>query len=250
MSNLASPALRQIQHRYGPHHATPLSMLSPSHSFHTACQGTLPQIAQLYEDAQLRPNMLRQLAVGVLRGTRDTAGSRVASRALATTAVEKAAPAGQTERFKPTDWFQEFQDPQIRSQLNSLRELEDDAIRMVSADATTINWDEWESSVKYPGLVKELKEIHENAPVPDVTAEKEIFAKKLDELFDPILAEFAKLGKEAEETVVELEQRASEVTFLRDNIDTLTVDEFLEKYPTVKASIEDDIANNRWFVSE
>lgn len=210
----------------------------------------MPQIAQLDENAQLRPNMLRQLAIGVLRGTRDTAGSRVASRALATTAVEKAVPAGQTERFNPADWFQEFQDPQIRSQLNSLRELENDAINRVSADPINVNWDEWESSVKHPGLVKELKEIHENAPVPDVAAEKELFAKNLDELFDPIIAEFAKLGKEAEESVVELEQRASEVSFMRDNIETLTVDEFLERYPTVKASIEDDIANNRWFVSE
>lgn len=187
----------------------------------------------------------RQLA----RANRGLVASRITPRAFASAAANKST--GDLERFEPGEWFQDFSDPQIRSQLNKLREIENDVISTVSPKMeASLDWSEWESEIKYPGLVKELKAIHDKVPIPDVEAEKAQLAKKLDDIFTPIMAEFAQLAKDAEAETLELEKRASEITYLRDNLNKLTVDEFLEKYPSVKASIEDDIANNRWFINE
>lgn len=193
--------------------------------------------------------MLSVAARQLARSNHGLVASRIAPRAFASAAADKSTE--ELARFEPGEWFQDFSDPQIRSQLNKLRDLENDIISTVSPKMdTSLDWSEWESEIKYPGLVKELKAIHDKVPIPDVDEEKAQLSKKLDDIFNPIMAEFAQLAKEAEAETLQLEERANEVTYLRDNLNKLSVDEFLEKYPSVKASIEDDIANNRWFVNE
>eukprot|EP00177_Eucheuma_denticulatum_P006356 GFKZ01011587.1.p1 GENE.GFKZ01011587.1~~GFKZ01011587.1.p1 ORF type:complete len:197 (+),score=46.12 GFKZ01011587.1:97-687(+) len=153
-------------------------------------------------------------------------------------------------RFEPSEWFKSFDEAAIRGHLAKLRDIENELVSSMAAQEESIDWDHWKSVIKYPGLVDELKQIHESMPVPDAEEEKKRLAEAAEATFAPIIAEFEKLAMEGEAETVELEKRAAEVTYLRDNLGELTVEEFLEKYPGVKASIEDDIANNRWFSEE
>lgn len=153
-------------------------------------------------------------------------------------------------RLNPAEFFKGLDDNAVRVQLSKLREIENELVSQMSTKEEPLDWAHWQSDVHFPGLVDELKEIHENIPVPNVEEEKKRLAMETEETFGPIIKEFTRLAEEAEEEMVALEKRAADVTYLRDNVRDLTVDEFLEKYPTVKASIEDDIANNRWFVSQ
>lgn len=153
-------------------------------------------------------------------------------------------------RLDPAKLFTEVDDTSIRTQLAKLREIENDLASQVALKQEPMDWAHWQSNIQFPGLVDELKKIHESIPVPNIEEEKRRIAKETEETFNPIIEEFAKLAKEAEEEMMTLEKRADDVTYLRDNIRELTVDEFLDKYPTVKASIEEDIANNRWLVTD
>lgn len=196
--------------------------------------------------------MLSLAARRLALASRGSVSMRLATRPASSAALGKA-KATRMEDFKPlepAEWFPEFEDAGVRTQLLKLREMENDLMATVSMNSEPVDWAHWEKTIKSPGLVQELKEIHENLAIPDIAAEKEKLAKNVKEVFDPIIAEFTKLAKESEDETAKLEARAAEVTYLRDNIRDLTVEEFLEKYPTVKASIEDDIANNRWFLKE
>lgn len=152
--------------------------------------------------------------------------------------------------FDPTQFFTDVDDAQVRSQLNKLRELEIEITSKLSSKMDAMDWSHWDSVIKYPGLVKELKNVHESMPLPDVKAVQEEFVKKAEDTFNPIIEEFEKLAVESEAEVKELEERAAEVAYMADNLKEMTVEEFLDKYPELRKGIEDDVKNNRWFVSE
>lgn len=197
--------------------------------------------------------MLSLSARRLAQVSRGSAATRIALRPSSSISLDKSQTQTEIEGLQPlepTEWFPEFTDPAIRSQLLKLREIESELIAKVSTKGEPMDWAHWEKTVKSPGLVQELKKIHETTPIPDVEAEKAILTKNIDEVFDPIIAEFTQLAKDAEEETAKLEARAADVKYLRDNIRELTVEQFLEKYPKVKASIADDIANNRWFIRD
>lgn len=153
-------------------------------------------------------------------------------------------------RFEPAEWFKSFDEAAIRGHLAKLRDIENDIVSSMMAEGEPLDWDQWRSTIKYPGLVDELKQIHDSLPVPDVEEEKKRLVTETEATFAPIIAKFEQMAADGEAATVELEKRAAEVTYMRDNVADLTVEEFLDKYPGVKASIEDDIANNRWFAEE
>lgn len=153
-------------------------------------------------------------------------------------------------RLNPAEFFKEIDDNAVRAQLSKLREVENDIASQMRIEEEPLDWAHWQSSVQFPGLVDELKKIRESIKMPDIEEEMRVHEKKLEDTFGQIIVEFERMAEDAEEEMVALEKRAANITYLRDNVRDLTVDEFLEKYPTVKASIEDDIANNRWLVSQ
>lgn len=161
-----------------------------------------------------------------------------------------AATENEIQSFDPNQWFPQFSDSAVRSELSKIRDIESELMQALEVKEIPIDWDHWNTQIKYPGLVDELKSLYENTPVPDVTETRKAIDEQIDSVFQPIIDGFSKMAKEAEEETARLEKRCEEVTYLRDNLTELTVDEFLDKYPAVKKSIEDDIANNRWFVRD
>jgi hypothetical protein len=174
-------------------------------------------------------------------------GNKDTPTSLAAVQLTKATP-DEFQRLDPADYFTENTDPSVRAELGRLRAIEDEVIASVSQDVPTIDWDEWRKEIRYPGLVDELKRIHDSIQVPDVEKERENLVASMREAFEPILENFKKLALEAEESSRHLEKRLEEVNYLHDNIADIPLDEFLEKYPKVKEQIEDDVKNNRWFV--
>ncbi|PXF48543.1 ATP synthase subunit d, mitochondrial [Gracilariopsis chorda] len=181
---------------------------------------------------------------GVLRSRAPILHTARRSYAAATTKENE------IQSFDPSQWFPQFSDTAVRSELSKIRDIESELMQALDVKEVPIDWEQWNIQIKYPGLVDELKSLYEATPVPDIAETKKAIDDEIEAVFQPIIEEFSKMAKEAEAETAELEKRCEEITYLRDNIANLTVDEFLDKYPAVKKSIEDDIANNRWFVRD
>ena len=175
--------------------------------------------------------------------------SRTASRLAPTRALSSTAPT-ESQLLDPNSVFSEFDAASIRSEVNKLREIENEIYQTVSTPVAAVDWKQWESDIKYPEFVAELKELHDSTPEPDVAEETAKIQKEIEDVFDPIIAKFEKLAEESAQETAELEAEVAKFTDLRENITELPMDEFLDRFPTVKKSIEDDITNNRWFVRE
>lgn len=154
------------------------------------------------------------------------------------------------KRINPSEWLAEFPDGAARSELAKIRDVEDEIISTVNVEAEPIDWDHWRNEIRYPGLVDELKLIHDDTPMPDMEAEKKRLQQAVEDTFNPVIAELEKVAADVEQETVELEKRAADAQYLHDNIRELTVEEVLEKFPAIRESIEKDVKENRWFVEE
>lgn len=179
------------------------------------------------------------------------------ARALATNvstslvAPEKAAKevsVGEYERFDPSKWLSAESAPQVRAELARIRQAEDEAIDAVTGEVPDIDWGMWKKSIAYPGLVDELKAAYESVPVPNFDKERERMQAEVNAAFEPLLAKLAKHAKDAEASSKEFKIRLEEISHLEKNLADMPIDDFLEKYPAVRKSIEDDVKNNKWFV--
>lgn len=167
--------------------------------------------------------------------------------------VDNSAPTMDLSDYKrpnPTDMFADVADSAARVELSKIRDLEDEMVSSVSAEVEPIEWDQWRKDIRYPGLVDELKVLHDATPVPDVEAEKQRLQKIVEDTFNPMLVDLQQMAQDAEVEAQEFEKQADEMNYLHDNLREMSVDEFLEKYPSVKESIEKDIEGNRWFTEE
>jgi hypothetical protein len=152
------------------------------------------------------------------------------------------------ERFDPSKWLTDETDPQVHAELARIRAAEDDAIAAVTQEVPEIDWEAWRKEIAYPGLVDELKAAHDAVPVPNVEEERARLQQAVHDAFSPLLAKLEKHAEDAEANSKVYQARLEEITHLHDNVASMPIDEFLAKYPAVKKSIEDDVANNRWFV--
>ncbi len=154
------------------------------------------------------------------------------------------------KRVNGAELFAEYLDPSGRAEIGKIREIEDEMLNTVSVESEPIDWAAWKKEIRHPTIVDELKVLHDETPIDSGEAEKTRMQKVVEETFNPMLEELEKLTAEAEAEAVEYEKRAAEVQYMHDNVATMTVDEFLEKYPTVKQSIEKDIQEGKWFLDE
>ncbi|KAI0565568.1 ATP synthase D chain (ATP5H) [Gracilaria domingensis] len=161
-----------------------------------------------------------------------------------------AASDAEIQQLDPSKFFQEFSDSSVRTALSKMRDIEAELLQAIDVKDTPIEWDQWKAEISYPGLVDELKAAYDASPVPDVEDARRKADEEIQATFKPIIDEFTALAKESEAETAELEKECEELTFLKDNFADMTVDEFLDRYPTVKKSIEEDIANNKWFTRD
>ncbi|CAN8066469.1 unnamed protein product [Agarophyton chilense] len=154
------------------------------------------------------------------------------------------------EQFDPTKLFQEFSDSSVRSELSKIRDVEAELLQAISVKDAPIEWEQWKKEINYPGLVDELKSAYEAVPAPDVEDARKKADEQVTATFKPIIEELSALAQEAEAEAEELEKQCEEIAFLKDNFSEMPIDDFLEKFPTVKKSLEDDISNNKWFLRE
>eukprot|EP00171_Calliarthron_tuberculosum_P011167 IDg11167t1 len=151
------------------------------------------------------------------------------------------------KRMNNAELFSDYVDSTSRAELGKIRDIEEELMATVSAEPEPIDWAHWRKEIKHPDIVDELKVIHENTPPANSDAEKARMQKVIEDTFNPMLIELQKATTEAEAEAIEYEKQAEEMSYLHDNISDLTVDEFLEKFPTLKASIEKDLDQGKWF---
>lgn len=171
-------------------------------------------------------------------------GALYARQSSTNVAVDESA----IDAIGPDQLAKEFDDSKIRSELAKLRQTEAELMAQLDKPSVSIDWDKFSENIKFPGLIDELKQIYESTEPPNVDEEKAKAAAQIESVFNPIIEQYDTLAKEAEEDTLKLEKEMEEINFMRDNIKDMPIDEFLKKYPSVKKSVEDDIANNKWFV--
>lgn len=148
----------------------------------------------------------------------------------------------------PEQFLSDLDDASVRSELGKLRQTESELMSQIEASPVSIDWDHWKDTIRYPGLVDEVKQIFDEIKTPDLEEEKKEADAHIESVFNPIIEHYDQLVKEAEEETQRIKKELEETEFIRDNIETLSAEEFLKKHPSMKKSIEDDIANNKWFV--
>lgn len=151
------------------------------------------------------------------------------------------------KRVNASELFSEYIDPSARAELGKIRDLEDEILTTASMEVSDIDWTSWKKEINHPTIVDDLKVMHDATPLADGEAEKVRLQKVVEETFKPMLAELEQLTTAAESEAAEYEKKAAEISYLHDNVANMPVDDFLEKYPTVKKAIEKDIQEGKWF---
>lgn len=153
------------------------------------------------------------------------------------------------KRFDPSEWFTDVEDASVRKELSKVRAIEEDLISELSKELPPIDWDAWRAQVRVPGFVDEMKAAYDSIEMPNFDEECKQARKDVEEAFAPLLKQVEQAMKETDKDAESMRAQLDEMTYFHDNIREITVDEVLEKYPKMREEIEDDIANNRWFVS-
>lgn len=162
--------------------------------------------------------------------------------------VQKVTSVNELKRPGINELFSDVDDSSIKSELARIRVMEDEAIASLTDDVPEIDWDEWRKKIRYPGLVDEMKASYDATTIPDMEDERKRLTEAVHNAFEPILQSLKDLAADAEKSGAQVEEELANVRYMRENFKDLTVDEFLERYPSIKKTIESDIANNRWFV--
>lgn len=170
------------------------------------------------------------------------------ARNLTSAVATNDAPASGVQVLEPEKYFSEFDDSSLRLEMKKLRDSENEAIKAYNVKVVPVDWDHWRSEITYPGLVDELKEIYDSAPMPDYEEEQVKARNHVIKVFDPIIEHYEKVAEQSKIDAIEIDKQLKECAEVRDNIKTLSVEDFLKKFPSIKKSVQDDVANNRWYV--
>lgn len=173
--------------------------------------------------------------------------SRAPARGSATT-LRALSTSLSAEAGSPAELIETMDEAEVRTELSKLRDSENELMSALKRDPVEIDWAHWKSQIAYPGLVDDLQKEYETEVESDIEADIEGAEKEINSLFDPIIAQYDKMATEAEQDTIEIEKQLADVTFIRDNIKDLSLEEFFNKYPKIKENIEKDIIENKWFV--
>lgn len=160
-------------------------------------------------------------------------------------------PANKWKRLNPAELFPEMKDAETRSELNKLKDIESQVFDEMSGKVVKeIDWKHWENEIRCPDLVMTMKKHYEGLELPDfemLFKEKE---KEIKDVFDPIIKDVEDFGKKMDEDIKRYEERLQEVNSMQSGVEELAVEDWLDKNPDCRKEIEDDIENNRWFLTE
>ncbi|EKX53592.1 hypothetical protein GUITHDRAFT_160877 [Guillardia theta CCMP2712] len=117
--------------------------------------------------------------------------------------------------------------------------------RLASAmKAKPVNWEEYEKTVGYPGLVSMLKERLDSF---EATKFSSPYQQELQTRFAEIIEEAEALTKQAQDANKELEARLNELE-QQSSWEDVTIAEALERDPAIKREIEQDIEKGHFWV--
>jgi len=144
------------------------------------------------------------------------------------------------------DAFVKAEDDEVLRRAVSFRKTLDDISDKMRVTPVDLDWAHWRNEIATPGVVDQLKAEWESLPVPDVEGQKKDLEMELNSLFAPFLEKATELEKEAEELHAWALQEAEKVDMQIANLPSLTVEEYLDMNPDVKARVNQEIEEHQW----
>ncbi|XP_065066369.1 ATP synthase subunit d, mitochondrial-like [Rhopilema esculentum] len=129
----------------------------------------------------------------------------------------------------------------LRSKFENLRS----GLTSIPDKPPTIDWDFFAKTIAKPGLVETFKKQYEalSVPYPKDTESVKIEAHKA-EMETEIKREVTEANERVAHLQAELNKLKAEKPF-----DEMTIDDYLADKPELKAKIDDDIKNHRWYLT-
>eukprot|EP00871_Galdieria_phlegrea_P000098 jgi/Galph1/1089/GphlegSOOS_G5841.1 len=114
-------------------------------------------------------------------------------------------------------------------------------------EAPEVDFDAIRKKVRFiPYVVDELETLYKNFKAPPLDNLISELVREVDEYYQKILQEAAEIDKRIAERNRSRREIKQKIQYIQDNVDTLTVDEYLELFPKLKEEIEEDIKERRW----
>ncbi|GJQ08468.1 hypothetical protein GpartN1_g259.t1 [Galdieria partita] len=110
-----------------------------------------------------------------------------------------------------------------------------------------VNFEELRKKVRFlPYLVDELQTLYENFEPPPLDNLIKELVREVDDYYQKLIEESIEIDKRIAVRNRLKRETKRKIQYIQDNIETITVDEYLELFPKLKKEIEEDIKERRW----
>ncbi|EME31282.1 hypothetical protein Gasu2_20520 [Galdieria sulphuraria] len=110
-----------------------------------------------------------------------------------------------------------------------------------------VNFEELRRKVRFlPYLVDELQTLYENFEPPPLDNLVKELVREVDDYYQKLIQESIEIDKRIAVRNRLRRETKRKIQYIQDNIETITVDEYLELFPKLKKQIEEDIKERRW----
>ena len=106
-----------------------------------------------------------------------------------------------------------------------------------------INWDHWQSTIRWPGLVDSFKDAASNVKVEKM---QDTFSPELQKAFAEAAASLRASAQKSQQRVAELDSLLKEIE-ARPSGRLLTIEEAYKAQPEAAKEIEEEIKQNKWY---
>jgi len=118
-----------------------------------------------------------------------------------------------------------------------------------NGNKTDINWDDMGKNMD-PAIVKAFRKAYESIQIPeniDMTAEME---KKTEEIFAPLVSELKNAESALNQVYDAYMKSAEELEWLIGKKYSMTLEDYLERYPEVRDEVDKQIERGEWYPEE
>mmetsp|Transcript_11699 Transcript_11699/g.31523 ORF Transcript_11699/g.31523 Transcript_11699/m.31523 type:complete len:157 (+) Transcript_11699:1-471(+) len=137
---------------------------------------------------------------------------------------------------------------ELLEKYKAMRERVIDVEQNMKNETVEIDWEEWRE--KLGPFADTLRASFDEIPKPKYEELKALDMQEVEKIFKPIMEEAEKVCEEADLALVEIDKTQQDIYWVQDNLDTMTVEEFLDKFPDVRDKIDEEIRNNEWYIDE
>mmetsp|Transcript_11697 Transcript_11697/g.31517 ORF Transcript_11697/g.31517 Transcript_11697/m.31517 type:complete len:157 (+) Transcript_11697:1-471(+) len=137
---------------------------------------------------------------------------------------------------------------ELLEKYKAMRERVIDVEQNMKNETVEIDWEEWRE--KLGSFADTLRASFDEIPKPKYEELKALDMQEVEKIFKPIMEEAEKVCEEADLALVEIDKTQQDIYWVQDNLDTMTVEEFLDKFPDVRDKIDEEIRNNEWYIDE